>query len=94
MIQATGGHRRMYLFDMLPSIFPNFTSPNTVLNGCKEDLFQRLRAQVGYASDMKLLSAFVNIAGISTPPINTSSFLHTTHAVNTLYEYTPHQYSL
>ena len=62
VIQATRSHRQMYLFDMFPSIFPNFASPNTVLNGCKEDLFSRLRAQGGYKSDLKLLSALVNVA--------------------------------
>jgi len=60
--QATRSPRQMYLFDMLPSIFPNFTSPNTVLNGCKEELFSCLRAQGGYEADLKLLSALVNIA--------------------------------
>jgi hypothetical protein len=62
IIEATHSHRRMYLFDMLPSIMPGFDSPNTVLNTCKGELFRRLRVQHGYKADVKLLHALVCIA--------------------------------
>ena len=60
---AASSARRLYLFDMLPSIFPNFMSPNTVLNGIRDDMFNALKnMKRSYVSDVLFLSRLVNIA--------------------------------
>jgi hypothetical protein len=88
VIEATHSHRRMYLFDMLPSIMPGFDSPNTVLNSCKGELFRRLRIQHGYKADVKLLHALVNIAAA----LKLSAIKHPLESrdINELYDKVDH----